>query len=478
MSITDLKSTMITKPTGRTSTSWAIGDDLALRFFKEVVQLGWKEIAANFRFRTPNACQFRWRRLRSGNLRSSAAATFSKTDIVQTLYRFQCQGRLENLIEKIDFSQFDVEPVENIQMDITESVPVLVHSHGNPKEKTFQLETSEYRYNHFSLVNGDKPNNSRAVGSAPSNRVYRDLHLGSTLNNPDNQNGDDENVGFVPRVFVRSQRQPRYPIYSQNRFRSARSLVSLNSKVEAKLDRSGPRHLNMNITSNTLKAENQTDKTVLKRTPLRELDQENARILPIPVLESSTIRQPDLRMNIYNARFEDTTIKINHSNQSYPSKLSNYAGQHRKMLANDFRRVLSVKKETPQQLMPKNNSTIAIIQNSTLSRIQDNATSVNMDDSLCASKNWSQREEMILLHKYFTFGYINASICGALPDRSYFEIKNHLSRLLKEHHPIPTIRLAKCVNQGRPVRFNTSPYHECKVSESKQQSVSQTVRVP
>jgi hypothetical protein len=42
-----------------------------LRHLKEDQKLGWKEIAAHFPYRTTNACQFRWRRLMSGNLKSA-----------------------------------------------------------------------------------------------------------------------------------------------------------------------------------------------------------------------------------------------------------------------------------------------------------------------------------------------------------------------------------------------------------------------
>lgn len=55
----------------KTPTSWDPHDDMVLRHLKEQLKLGWKEIAANFPNRTTNACQFRWRRLMSGNLRSA-----------------------------------------------------------------------------------------------------------------------------------------------------------------------------------------------------------------------------------------------------------------------------------------------------------------------------------------------------------------------------------------------------------------------
>ncbi|CDO95000.1 unnamed protein product [Kluyveromyces dobzhanskii CBS 2104] len=54
----------------RTPSSWEPQDDVLLRHLKEVKRLGWKEIAQYFTNRTPNACQFRWRRLKSGSLKT------------------------------------------------------------------------------------------------------------------------------------------------------------------------------------------------------------------------------------------------------------------------------------------------------------------------------------------------------------------------------------------------------------------------
>ncbi|KAL7663583.1 Myb-like domain-containing protein [[Candida] zeylanoides] len=54
----------------RTPTSWDAEDDVLLMHLKDSQKLGWKEIASHFTNRTPNACQFRWRRLKSGNLKN------------------------------------------------------------------------------------------------------------------------------------------------------------------------------------------------------------------------------------------------------------------------------------------------------------------------------------------------------------------------------------------------------------------------
>lgn len=54
----------------RTPTSWDAQDDILLMHLKDQQKLGWKEIASHFTNRTPNACQFRWRRLKLGNLKN------------------------------------------------------------------------------------------------------------------------------------------------------------------------------------------------------------------------------------------------------------------------------------------------------------------------------------------------------------------------------------------------------------------------
>lgn len=43
---------------------------MLLMHLKDNQKLGWKEISSHFVNRTPNACQFRWRRLKSGNLKN------------------------------------------------------------------------------------------------------------------------------------------------------------------------------------------------------------------------------------------------------------------------------------------------------------------------------------------------------------------------------------------------------------------------
>ncbi|CCG20678.1 Dot6 protein [Candida orthopsilosis Co 90-125] len=77
LSATHASPTSSQKASSRTPTSWDAEDDVLLMHLKDRQKLGWKAIASHFTNRTPNACQFRWRRLKSGNLKNppkSAAA--------------------------------------------------------------------------------------------------------------------------------------------------------------------------------------------------------------------------------------------------------------------------------------------------------------------------------------------------------------------------------------------------------------------
>lgn len=63
----------------RTPTSWDAEDDILLMHLKDQQKLGWKEIASHFVNRTPNACQFRWRRLKLGNLKNPPKSIANNT---------------------------------------------------------------------------------------------------------------------------------------------------------------------------------------------------------------------------------------------------------------------------------------------------------------------------------------------------------------------------------------------------------------
>lgn len=75
--------------------SWDDNDDKLLVQLKEREHLGWKQIAKYFDNRTSNACQFRWRRLKSGQLKKVTKAkrfTERSHDITASDTKFSSSG--------------------------------------------------------------------------------------------------------------------------------------------------------------------------------------------------------------------------------------------------------------------------------------------------------------------------------------------------------------------------------------------------
>ncbi|CAH6722401.1 hypothetical protein CLIB1444_09S02762 [[Candida] jaroonii] len=74
----------------KSSTTWTQKEDKLLRELKEHQKLGWREISTFFNDRTPNACQFRWRRIISSingktNSRSSSISSISSVSSASSL---------------------------------------------------------------------------------------------------------------------------------------------------------------------------------------------------------------------------------------------------------------------------------------------------------------------------------------------------------------------------------------------------------
>ncbi|EGW33771.1 uncharacterized protein SPAPADRAFT_48888 [Spathaspora passalidarum NRRL Y-27907] len=68
----------VTKRKTKQLTTWTQSEDELLRGLKEVQKLGWREISTFFHERTPNACEFRWRRIiRSLNTTTNAVGKTS-----------------------------------------------------------------------------------------------------------------------------------------------------------------------------------------------------------------------------------------------------------------------------------------------------------------------------------------------------------------------------------------------------------------
>ena len=63
----------------KSSTTWTQKEDKLLRDLKENQKLGWREISTFFNDRTPNACQFRWRRIISAMNAKSGSSSAAST---------------------------------------------------------------------------------------------------------------------------------------------------------------------------------------------------------------------------------------------------------------------------------------------------------------------------------------------------------------------------------------------------------------
>ncbi|CAI5756199.1 unnamed protein product [Candida verbasci] len=79
------------------STTWSPKEDKLLRELKEIQKLGWREISTFFHDRTPNACQFRWRRIISSE---NAAKEIINNDKVEEMYQEQQEKEQEQQQEQ------------------------------------------------------------------------------------------------------------------------------------------------------------------------------------------------------------------------------------------------------------------------------------------------------------------------------------------------------------------------------------------
>ncbi|XBW37898.1 hypothetical protein QEN19_003478 [Hanseniaspora menglaensis] len=99
-SLLKMKSLSAVPIEGKTPSSWDSNDDILLRHLKEIKKLGWKEIAQYFSNRTPNACQFRWRRLRSGSLKHKSIAQNMELENVKLQYETELPTKLPSNTKK------------------------------------------------------------------------------------------------------------------------------------------------------------------------------------------------------------------------------------------------------------------------------------------------------------------------------------------------------------------------------------------
>lgn len=208
--------------------SWDTQDDILLRHLKEVKNLGWKDISLYFNNRTPNACQFRWRRLKSGNLKSNKTALVdvSNINVPMTYYEQNLKMNLEQeaqILNKRNSQEEShvLEYQQKQQQQQQQSPPVPeqqeVKQFTQPplplKESVFNstVEFNRPEQNHSSFT---KPrsfshtlNNPFSSTTNPSNYALTSPNSLSKYHQPLSRfNSDDENIGFIPKVLVKSRR--------------------------------------------------------------------------------------------------------------------------------------------------------------------------------------------------------------------------------------------------------------------------------
>ena len=207
--------------------SWDPSDDIKLRHLKEIKNLGWKEIAHHFPNRTPNACQFRWRRLKSGNLKSNKTAVID----INKLFGMYAAGDAttaagtpsaeetvkEEAVEDeditagssaIDDSPPDFKPlIKPKYMDrklMTQRSTSTFSDHEPQHTKPRKLFVKPRSFSHSITTN--TPN----IKSAQQTN----LSLYSTTSAKTNKavnSSDYENIGLVPKIIIRSRRNSFVP---------------------------------------------------------------------------------------------------------------------------------------------------------------------------------------------------------------------------------------------------------------------------
>ncbi|KAL3232865.1 Transcriptional regulatory protein DOT6 [Nakaseomyces bracarensis] len=202
--------------------SWDTQDDILLRHLKEVKNLGWKDISLYFNNRTPNACQFRWRRLKSGNLKSNKTALIDVSNITvpKTYYEQNLKMNMEQeaKIFSKKTNQEDNTPFEYQQQTVPTpqggpavqdikpfpqpSIPIKSNSPSTTTINVSEENSSFSKPRSFSHTLGNPFSSTN-----PSNYALNSPNSLSKYHQPLSRfNSGDENIGFIPKVVVKSRR--------------------------------------------------------------------------------------------------------------------------------------------------------------------------------------------------------------------------------------------------------------------------------
>lgn len=186
---------------GKNPSSWDPQDDLLLRHLKEVKKLGWKDISQFFNNRTPNACQFRWRRLKSGNLKSNKTALVNVTDY-QGVIKALKEGRLNDfLVPATEPTKLENNDTKIIVQDRMSMNNDLI----SPKKKNEGVVFKNYaNENNDASTSGTNYQSAVSNATSPSKEVYASKFI-ATNNLSFGPNGDlvgnQENANHVQETF-------------------------------------------------------------------------------------------------------------------------------------------------------------------------------------------------------------------------------------------------------------------------------------
>lgn len=183
------------KSFSRTPTSWDAEDDILLMHLKDQQKLGWKEIASHFNNRTPNACQFRWRRLKLGNLKNPPKLASALGTQIKKRKKEDSIGESSTgtgfpppFLPIANFTGYETNALAGLNALSQEESPFTTPSTSvnspNPASSQGGITTSTYESPKLdSLDPRNHSNSANNVGGG----YYTDILIDPTLNLPHNQ---------------------------------------------------------------------------------------------------------------------------------------------------------------------------------------------------------------------------------------------------------------------------------------------------
>ncbi|CCD22335.1 Dot6p NDAI_0A01770 [Naumovozyma dairenensis CBS 421] len=463
--------------------SWDPEDDLLLRHLKEIKKMGWKEIAQYFTNRTPNACQFRWRRLKSGNLKSNKTALMDVTEYHGTLEILNA----DPTISSNKNSSTKRESVSNLKSDhiiqngITNTstkyaLSTIAVAETQVPRSTIVNDTHIVPSPPFPIKNSNavqldneemiipnnsnafiQPKNSSSTTATTTNTNFINSFNGSNIlpvpisqqqsfNKPRanshsftkpsivtqyNQcNGitteDGEHSGFIPKVFVKSRRSSLafLPPLSSNLATSPPVNSSINAALNITL-----------VTSKSRKnsfaswASRRSSFSISSSTPSRR-----SSIIMAPTSISSTLNpksrreslvKKDYYLNRRTSNVNDTTT-TNTTTILSPTATSNNHSNHLFANSNTF---LDSNTSIASQEQRKNSRSLSISANT--NHNNNNNLSQRFFASNRSPNDWTKEEDALLIENNSrNLSIMELSIL--LPNKSESEIQSRINNIICE----------------------------------------------